>query len=216
MRKFWTEQEIARLQELYPHNYTEDLLPLFPGRSLKGIYDKCSSLGIKKTEEFKAKELQRQAEKLKQKDYGHRYKKGHIPANKGKRMTEALKQKLQHTFFKKGNVPHNALPIGTEVLRRDRCGKYYYKIKVSGSRTLVYKHVHLWQQHYKKQVPKGYKVIFKDGNSLNCVVENLECISNEEMMLRNSRHNLPKEIIPTMALLSKLKKTVNEKQTKRP
>jgi hypothetical protein len=55
-------------------------------------------------------------------------------------------------------------------------------------------------------------LIFKDEDSTNCSMENLELISMEEHMLRNSKHNYPEEIIPTMALIAQLEKSIKSKQ----
>lgn len=62
-------------------------------------------------------------------------------------------------------------------------GRMLKHIKVDGR----FKHYHrfLWEQAYGP-VPKGYNVIFKDGDSMNCVLENLECITDREIQLRNS------------------------------
>lgn len=55
-------------------------------------------------------------------------------------------------------------------------------------------------------------VTFRDRNPQNVVIENLELISRQEGMKRNSIQNYPKEVKSTIRLLSKLKKIINEKQ----
>jgi len=52
-------------------------------------------------------------------------------------------------------------------------------------------------------------VAFKDQDSLNVTIENLELISKEENMYRNSKMKYPKEIIPSMVLVNKLDKQLN-------
>lgn len=62
-------------------------------------------------------------------------------------------------------------------------GRMLLHIKVNGK----FKHYHrfLWEQAHGN-VPKGYNVVFKDGDTMNCILENLECITDREIQLRNS------------------------------
>ena len=143
-----------------------------------------------------------------------RIKPGNVPPNKGRKMPADVHERSKHTFFKKGQLPHNTLPVGAEVFRKDKTGRIYKMIKVTGKGKLVYKHIWTWEQHNGK-VPKGYNVIFKDGDSLNCAIENLECISNTENLFRNNAR-IPNELIPTYLLLNKIKNSINEKQNDRP
>jgi hypothetical protein len=55
-------------------------------------------------------------------------------------------------------------------------------------------------------------VVFKDGNQLNCIIENLECISNAELMQRNTIHRFPAELKSTIRLVNKLKRNINAKE----
>ena len=59
------------------------------------------------------------------------------------------------------------------------------------------------------QVPDGYNIIFRDGNTLNCVLENLECISDSELMRRNTIHNLPVEVQELIHLKAQLTRAIN-------
>lgn len=93
---------------------------------------------------------------------------------------------LTHAWSKDKNV----YTLGIKEVAKDgtiRAWKHYGRmlkhIKVDGT----FKHYHrfLWEQAFGP-VPKGYNVIFKDGDSMNCVLENLECITDREIQLRNS------------------------------
>jgi len=68
-----------------------------------------------------------------------------------------------------------------------------------------------WEQHYNKKARKGYCIIFKDGNTMNCEVENLQRITRKENILRNSTqyHQLPEELKTVIKLNNKLKKLIN-------
>jgi len=111
------------------------------------------------------------------------FQKGMIPANKGKKMPEDVRKKIKHTFFKKGHQPHNTKKNGDEVKRRSK-GKEYWMIKVPGRTKIVYKHRYLWELHHGS-IPKGFNVQFKDGNTLNCVIENLYLIDRSNQVIEN-------------------------------
>lgn len=112
------------------------------------------------------------------------FKKGQISHNKGKKMSAELYSKVSHTFFNKGNVPHNAKKNGDEVLRLDSKGQKYIMVKVPEKSRLDYKHRILWEQH-NGPIPKGCNVQFKDGNTLNCVIENLYLIDRKSQLIEN-------------------------------
>jgi len=84
--------------------------------------------------------------------------------------------------YPKGHIPHNSVPIGTEV---EKDGYIWIKIKNgSGKQNWIQKHRLLWEQN-KGKIPKGYVLIFKDGNKKNITLDNLELISKKEMLLLN-------------------------------
>jgi len=82
-------------------------------------------------------------------------------------------------------------------------------IKLPGQRKLVYKHKWVWEQATGKKVPKAHNIVFKDGDNLNTNIENLECISNAELMRRNTIHRYPQELVSQIRKVSKLKKLIN-------
>jgi len=82
------------------------------------------------------------------------------------------------------------LPVGTE--RIDPRGHVMVKISMgrikNTSRYTHYrgtwkrKHHLLWEEYYG-YIPKGYKVIFLDGNKLNCEINNLALATTNEICL---------------------------------
>ena len=113
------------------------------------------------------------------------FKKGNIPWNKG---TKGLFKGGEKTYFKKGHTPHNTLPIGS--MRIDVDG--YMDIKVKDHKWKLY-HRYLWEKE-NGTIPKGYLLVFKDGNKQNVVIENLELITMKENMKRNALYNYPEEV----------------------
>ena len=145
----------------------------------------------------------------------HRFKKGHKAFNKGLKLKDYLSdekyEKVKKTMFKKGRESANARKTN-EVFYRTKLGVRSKYIKTEDGEIKPYNR-HLWKQHHG-EIPPNHNIVFKDGNSANCDISNLECISHEEKMLRNGKYKQPKELIPTMALLSKLNKQINNKMAK--
>lgn len=79
----------------------------------------------------------------------------------------------------------NQLPIGSEKIWSVK-GKNYIGIKVAQPSQWMYKHIYLWEQTYGK-VPEGKVVIFLDGNSLKCTLDNLMCIDKRINCIMNKK-----------------------------
>lgn len=112
-----------------------------------------------------------------------KFSKGHEPANKGQKGIHLSPA----TEFKKGNIPANHKPVGSERVNRDG----YIEVKVAEPRTWRLKHRVVWEREYGP-IPKGYAVIFADGDPLNCEAENLMLITRKELLIAN-RHGLIKQ-----------------------
>lgn len=143
------------------------------------------------------------------------FKKGQPSHNKGKKLTEfmsaeGIENSKKHRF-KTGSIPHNALPDYAETVQiHNKSGKKYILIKIPGARKLKLKHVYLWENHYKKKVPSKHNIIFKDGNTQNLEIENLECVSNIELMARNTMHRFPQEMREIIQLKGCVTRQINQ------
>lgn len=105
------------------------------------------------------------------------YKKGSIPWNKGKKGYMGANR----TSFKKGHKPKNWRPVGSERVDKDG----YTLIKIAEPRKWALKHRIIWEEHYKKKVPRGSAIIFADGDKSNFNIENLVCVSRKELRVLN-------------------------------
>jgi len=110
--------------------------------------------------------------------------------------------------FKKGNKPENLKPLGSERVGTD--GYILMKINETNPYTgfptrYKAKHIVIWEQE-NGPVPKGYVVILKDGNKLNCVLDNLEMITRRELCLLNKRGyaDVPAEMKETLRAIVKV------------
>jgi len=204
-RRFWSDDERKILSEMFADNYTETICKIL-NRSYRSVCSQATLMGLKKSEAFMKRELERQADRLRIVGVKSRYQKGRKPENKGKPMPKEVYEKVKRTMFKKGHEPHNTNYDGHERLSKDG----YIEIRIRKGR-YVLKHRHVWEQANGK-VPKGYIVVFKNRDPKNIVLENLELISREENMQRNTIHRFPTELKSTIRLVKKLKRTINEKQ----
>ena len=203
----WNEAQIALLHQHYPTSRAEDLKKII-GKSIKSIYAKANVLGIKKDPAYKS-EMIRWADKNR-----GVFQKGNVPFNKGKKWSEYMSPEgrkiLEATQFKKGNINHKNTFDGNVTIRRDSRGYYYKQIRLSKSVWQKY-HQYIWEQVNGK-IPDGMLVVFKDKDTMNCNIENLELISRKENMERNTIHRYPKELITTIRILANVKSKFNINQ----
>jgi len=141
-------------------------------------------------------------------------KKGCIAHNKGVKMRPDIYEKVKPTMFKKGNRTHNAYEKdGTISIRTEKCGKQYKHIRLSlGKWQLLHKY-----EYEKKNgnIPHGYCLWFKDGNSLNTEPSNIELITRGENVKRNRMKylNYPEAILTTSKLINKLNKKIKNAES---
>lgn len=129
---------------------------------------------------------------------------------------------MAETAFKKGERPRNYLPIGTIHANSDG----YLRIKVSeesrgrGANDKAWEFVHrrVWEEAHGA-IPKGMRIWWKDGNHMNCALENLELLSDADHMARTTVQRLPPELKEVIYMKARLTRKIGEldgkKQTKR-
>ena len=118
------------------------------------------------------------------------------------------------TRFKKGHFPANRDPdfyvIGALRINTDG----YIDMRTSfepGARGWTALHRVLWEDAHGP-VRKGFCLRFRDRDSLNVELTNLELISRKDNMLRNTVHNLPAPLVGAINMLGQLKRRIREKQ----
>lgn len=141
-----------------------------------------------------------------------RFKKGSQPPNKGRRQTDYMSAgsiaRTKATMFKKGNLPHNTKSDMEISVRPDNRGVKYKFIRISKANWIAL-HRYNWQQVHGK-IPAKMKLIFKDGNTMNCEINNLELLTSAQLMKRNSVHNYPAPIASAMQLRGALNRQINK------
>ena len=199
---------MAGVKGVKPHKWSEEekkyLMEIVPGRH----YDKILELMNNKFEtQFTKNQLIAAAKR-----YGvttgfdGRYQPGHVPLNKGtKGLTGANK-----TSFKKGQQALNYRPIGSERICRDG----YTEIKVADPNKWKLKHRLIWEEA-NGPVPKGYALIFGDGDKRNIKLDNLLLVSRAQLARLNQNHLIQNDteltktainVVDLMVKISKIKK----------
>ena len=105
---------------------------------------------------------------------------GQTPHNKGKKYPNMPKNSGQ---FKKGNRPPNYVPVSTINYTTDG----YPKEKIGEPNQWVLKHRKVWEDHHGP-IPKGYSIVFLDGDKTNYDISNLACLSKNEIARMNQNH----------------------------
>ena len=138
---------------------------------------------------------------------------GSIPANKGLKQTEWMSRKAINkskvSRFKAGQLPHNTKSDMAVTIREDKRGVQYKHIRIAvGKWTPL--HRYNWMQ-VNGPIPPKMKLTFKDGDTMNCSVENILCMTPGELMKHNSYHNYPKPVALMVQLRGALNRKINRK-----
>ncbi len=211
-RRYWSEQELARLRHLYPRRPTKAVAAAL-GRPVWSINNKAFATGLRKDPEYLVRQFRRLSRNLLVHGARFRFPKGHVPINKGVRGWYSGGRSSE-TWFKKGQPNarwKNDYPVGT--LRVNSDGYIDMKIK-EGLRAWRQLHYILWEEAHGP-VPKGHCLRFKDGDRLNVELKNLRLISRRQNMARNTIYNLPEPLVKTIMLLGQLNRRIREKQDRR-
>lgn len=167
----WTEEEKEYFMKIVPGRHYDEILEL---------------MNTKFDHQFRISQISGAAKRFGVKTgFDGRYKKGNIPKNKGtKGLTGANK-----TSFKKGMRAYNHKPVGSERISRDG----YIEVKVAEPNTWRSKHRMVWEE-VNGPVPKGYALLFGDGNKKNVNIENLLLVSRAQLARLNQNHLIQEDI----------------------
>lgn len=211
VRKPFTPEEDASIRTNFP-NFPAFLIAHLLERRPDTIYRRAAKLGVKKSPDFWHQwhtplwaNFEHKAK------VGSQFKKGRVPANKGKRRPGFVVGKMASTQFKNGQKPHTWMPVGS--LRVDPNGYTLRKLRDDappGQARFNWRmeHVLLWEEHLG-QLPPGHIVVFKNGDRRDIRCDNLACISLRQNLQRNSLYRYPKEIVRAIQLRGALTRSIN-------
>jgi hypothetical protein len=220
VKKHWTPEEVDILQARYPHEPTAAIAKDL-GRRVGSVYQHALKIGLRKSAEYLAGP---HACRLRgDSGHAHRFKKGLIPHNKGKAHPAARSKACAEHHFKKGERHGAAVklyqPIGTERLIGGYLERKVNDDKPERRRWRLV-HVLVWEAA-NGPVPKGHAVVFRNGDKTDIHLDNLECITRQELMRRNTVHRFPKPVAEAIQLLGALnrqirKRTHDQESNRRP
>lgn len=129
--------------------------------------------------------------------------------NKGMKIEEFMtsEQSIRNTLktrYKKGNIPHN---VREDYALSIHANGYLWIRKGMNDWELLQRWI--YRIHHEVNLTSKENIIFKDGNRANFRIENLEKISNEDLMRRNGIYNrYPKNMMEAMLTLGRLKRLI--------
>lgn len=85
----------------------------------------------------------------------------------------------------------NQVPIGTEKIWNEGTKNKYVGIKIGEPSVWMHKHIYVYEKAYGK-IPDSQIVIFLDGNTLNCELDNLMAIDKRVNVIMNKKR-LPRK-----------------------
>lgn len=197
-----TQEDIDYIKTNFPTTSTDAIAKKI-GCSYSKVCSLAYSLNLKKTEEY-VRLCGREAAQH-EAAVAKRFKKGNVPANKGKtwedmNYTETAKTNMLKTAYKKGHTPHNTERVGDIIKTKDG----YLKIKIGNPNKWMSLHRLVWIKH-KGSIPSGCNIQFKDCNRENCSIGNLYLVSRSDQVVMN-RQGLPLELVKTVKHISKINK----------
>ena len=188
IRKEWTLKEVDYLRKNYTNTCTH-ILATQLNRTAKSIRDKANKCRLSKERIWKQSEIDilykyypthsapQIAEMLNRTERG--------VAGKAKRL--GIKKRGKKQKVRKQQSGKNAKPVGTISKRLDkRSGKTYQYIKVEKHKWIPLAR-YVWIRHNGNIPPKHY-IRFKDGDTLNCRIDNLVMLSYKEHAKLNVDH----------------------------
>lgn len=137
---------------------------------------------------------------------------GSVSFNKGKKQTDYMSKaairRTMATRFKKGQLPKNTRSDFEITIRKDRRNVKYQYIRVKlGVWTPL--HRFIWEM-INYPISGKMNLVFKDHDTLNCELKNLELLTDAQLMKRNSYHNYPEPIARTIQLSGALTRQINK------
>lgn len=152
------------------------------------------------------------AETIKKFKHDSQFSKGNPSFNSGKKQSEYMSEdaieRSKKNCFKSGHLPHNTRSDFEISIREDNRGVKYKFIRIGLSKWIPL-HRHNWIIA-NGEIKRDLKLIFKDGDTMNCDLENLELLTAAELMKRNSYHNYPQPIPKLIQLRGALNRRINK------
>jgi len=207
----WTPEELNTLKQLYATNTTESIATKL-GLRLYQVYSRAYKMGLHKDPEFLTYPTSGRMQKGDTRGIGSRFKKGDIPANKGKKMPPEQYEKCKGTMFKPGDLPKNVKYFGEPFLyehrRKDGYIEKIWFIQIAKKKRTYLSY--LCQQNgidLKGKIPR----LKKDYSYSNPpTIDDIYIVDFADNMAMNTIHRYPEELKQTIRVIGKLRKKIKE------
>ncbi len=180
--QYWTEEQTTYLRNHYKTIGDVELAEIFNQKWYK-------------EKGWTKKHIEKKRLYLKLKRTKSQLKKIHARNKKAGRLAICVKKRWETT---------GSNPIGTIVVWNHPFGQLQHIKTAEG---YIPYHRYIWEQEHGK-IPKGYNVCFKDGNRMNCTLDNLIFLSDKELHLVS---NVLPELRETKFLIHKINQKINNK-----
>lgn len=215
-RMQWSAVDDARLRELYPDTPTKDVARQL-GRTLSSTYRRAYNLDLVKSEAFLAGPYTGRIQPGRNLGAASRFRKGNVPANKGKRQPGFGPGRMKETQFAKGQASWNLKPVGSE-----RIIDGYRWTKVSDTRNVIWTanwkqtHIICWEKA-NGPLPEGMALKCLGDDRSNTDLSNWELIPRGLLPRLNARFgrrydSAPAELKPTIMAAAKIAHAVRERK----
>lgn len=168
----WTKPMLRKLRREYPTRYNAELAREL-GLKIGTVKNKAYKLGLRKSTEH-----------IREATAKGQFKPGQQSHTKGKKMSPEVYEKVKRTMFKKGHQSGRTLYDGAMVIRKEHKGARCRYIRL-GLRKWQEYYRYVWEQAHGP-IPEGGVIRHKNGDTLDDRLENLELLTKEENMVRNS------------------------------
>lgn len=211
MRRF-TPEEDRYLKDHYLEQSLNQLADSL-GRAMGSVAGRVKLLGLVVPDEIKKQRHIDSFKTLAESGKISRFKKGHIPHNKGGKMDAETYRKCEKTMFPKGHIPHNTKHFGKPYLYiRKRKNGYEEKIWFiqEGTNKRSAYLAYLCRQHGIDL--QGKKPRLKPGfnHSQPPTINDIIIVSNGENMELNTIHRYPTEVVKLIKAKSALTRLINK------
>lgn len=173
----YTQEQLDTIQSLYAITPT-DVLAQKMDLKIRTIRQIAGRLNLKKNKEAR---MESRTTFKKGSTSWNTGLKGQIAWNKG--LTGCKYPGMEKSWFKVGHEPHTTKYDGAISLRKEHdTGLSYFHIRIEKAKW-IHLHRKIWEDA-KGKIPAKMLVYFKDGNQLNCVLENLGLMTRKENIQR--------------------------------
>lgn len=206
-RRYWTRAEDRVMRRRYPHESSKVVAAALK-RSLSATHGRARLLGLHKTAKYMASPEACRLRRGDQVGKAYRYPKGHVPANKGMKRPGFAVGRMAETQFKRGVPSWRTAAVGST---RIADGYVYRKMRdtqgVPWTANWILEHRRVWIAAHGA-IPPGHAVVFKNGDRMATQLDNLELITQADLMRRNTVHNLPAPLKGAVYALGALNRTI--------